>query len=131
MPLPTNFGAYSDITALLNQCIASHSGAALRFETPGKATRWRQRAYYMRKLHKADMAAAGIVAPISPYDSLQFLIDLEDRCKLTIEHNYVGKGILKLEYIPIPESPDAPTHLTTPLDPLEIAAAELIRKSRA
>lgn len=70
MPLPTSIHAYADVRAVLDAA-AANSGARYRLPTRGKAIRFTQRAYMLRKL-LWDQGQA------TPWDKFVFTIEPKD-----------------------------------------------------
>lgn len=84
MPLPRNLNAYKDVKAVLDAAM-DNLPAAYMLATPNAAIRWRQEAYYFRKLSQ--------LGEDHRYDNLMFKVDGR---KVLIENRSVV-GVLTRE----------------------------------
>lgn len=84
MSLPKNISAYEHVRAVLDTALA-HDRSVYTLPTPAAATRWRQEAYYFRRLSQA--------ASIYKYDP--FILKL-DGSSVIIEKKIVA-GVLTVE----------------------------------
>lgn len=87
MPLPKFSARYPDIRQVFDAAIAA-GGARYRLNNGGKATNWRQRAYYFRKLLWAELNTNNVGPPIpTPYEGIRITIDPEDSSVAIIHVN--------------------------------------------
>lgn len=87
MPLPKQSSRYPDIRQTLDFAIANN-GARYTLKASGKATHWRMRAYYFRKLLFNELNAANIGPTVgTPYDGVILKIDPADPKTVIIEIN--------------------------------------------
>jgi hypothetical protein len=92
MPLSTSIHSYLDVVQVLSAAQEA-GGGVYHLDTPGKATSWRQRAYYYRKLlARADAAKHGNVpgySPSTPWDDLNLTIDPTDARAVRIQFSVI------------------------------------------
>lgn len=124
---PTSPAQFSDVSQILDTALAAGGGRYV-LSTPGKAVRWRQRAYSLRKLlHKIDaerkQAVPGAIAT-SPYDLMFLRIIPDDLCAVQIE---IRKPEGTLTAFDGGALPLAPIQSIPTGDPFAEAAEELIR----
>lgn len=85
MGMPKTLGGYADVREVLDKAMAA-GGARYRLPTPGKATVWRHRANYFRKLLRDLDAETKSLIPgaaiTTPYDSVLLRIE---GCDVVIE----------------------------------------------
>jgi hypothetical protein len=106
---------YSDVAKVLDAALAA-GGGLYRLPTSGKAIRWRQRAYGLRKLlieidekRKQGLAPAG-----SPYDTMILRIHESDPCVVRIETLQPEGELTTLGNAPMPALPTV-----TAYDPID------------
>ncbi len=92
MPLSTSIHSYLDVVQVLSAAREA-GGGVYHLDTPGKATSWRQRAYYYRKLlARADAAKHGNVPGYSPstiWDDLNLTIDPTNPAAVRIQFSVI------------------------------------------
>lgn len=74
MPLSSNLNTYADVAAVLEPVANAGGRASYELPTPGKAIRWRQRAYKYRELLQKELQRAahrGAIVPRTPYDTMR------------------------------------------------------------
>lgn len=110
MPLSKSIHMYHDIAQALTSARAA-GGAVFRAETAGKATAWRQRAYYYRKLlAQADEAKHAAVPGYfgsTEWDDVTLTIDSADPTAVRIEFGVVRGQLEALDGSTISSAPVA------------------------
>ena len=101
MAFSKNLASYNDIARVLTAAQAA-GGGRITLGDRGKATRWRHRAYYYRKLLR-DLSASGL----TPFDDMT--LSLEGNAVL-IEFSRVEGTLTTLDGQPLdlPEAPSIP-----------------------
>lgn len=110
MPLSKSIHMYHDIAQALTSARAA-GGAIFRAETAGKATAWRQRAYYYRKLLAAADEAKHAAVPgyygSTEWDDVTLTIDPSDPTAVRIEFGVVRGQLEALDGSTISSAPVA------------------------
>lgn len=114
--MPSNLAQFSDVAAVLDAALAN-GGGRYELPTPGKAIKWRQRAYTLRKtLSKLDaqkkLKLLG-ASPSTPYDQMYLRIEPHDRCVVLIEILKPEGRLTTLEGAPLEAGPTPAETLVT------------------
>ena len=121
MAMTKRLGAYADIQAAFNAAL-EHDGGTLTFTGKGKATNWRQRAYYYRQL-------LGTSNP--EYDGIQLR---QDECVVKISLVKLDAKFTTPEgkAVVIDMEPDPPLDADPEqaVDPLLADAMDLVRTTK-
>lgn len=108
MPLSKSIHMYHDVAQAFTSARAA-GGAIFRAETPGKATAWRQRAYYYRKLLAAADEAKHAAVPgyygSTEWDDVTLTIDPSDRTAVRIEFGVMRGQLESLDGAAITSAP--------------------------
>lgn len=71
MPLSRNLASYRDVRAVLAEAV-KHRGGRYTLDSPQAAVRWRQRAYYFRKLEENPDLATMVLRLDGPVVVIEF-----------------------------------------------------------
>lgn len=123
MPLPKALGMYADVKQVFDTCLAQ-GALTLTFQTPAKASQFRQRGYYYRKLlHTKQLEALGleVANTYTPYDSIKLTISKTDPLRVRVEEVHLD-AVMVLDSGETPQPPEPETPVDLSDDSLEALA---------
>jgi len=92
MGFPKHSSSFADVREVIDFALANE-GARYTLPDGGKATHWRQRFYYVRKLMRREAAEVAIGPIVTPYDNVILTVAPEDAATVVITINR-AKGTL-------------------------------------
>jgi len=118
MGFPKHSSSFADVKEVIDFAIAN-GGARYTLPSGGKATHWRQRFYYVRKIMRRENAEGNVGPIVTPYDNVILTVDPLDAATVVITIN-TAKGTLATLDGTVPK--------VAAIDPLE-AEAKALRDS--
>lgn len=92
MGFPKHSSSFADIREVIDFALAN-DGARYTLPDGGKATHWRQRFYYVRKLMRREFAESNVGPIVTPYDNVILTVAPDDPATVVITINR-AKGTL-------------------------------------
>ena len=118
MGFPKHSSSFTDVKEVIDFALAN-DGARYTLPDGGKATHWRQRFYYVRKIMRREFAEGNVGPIVTPYDNVILTVDPNDPATVVITINK-AKGTLTTLDGSVPK--------IAAIDPLE-AEARALRNS--
>lgn len=112
MGFPRHSSSFADVREVIDFALAN-DGARYTLPDGGKATHWRQRFYYVRKLMRREFAESNPGPIVTPYDNVILTVEPSEPATVVITINR-AKGALS--------TLDGSAPKIAPVDPLEIEA---------
>lgn len=120
MGFPQHSSSFADVKEVIDFALAN-GGARYTLPAQGKATHWRQRFYYVRKLMRREFAQGNAGPIVTPYDNVILTVDPLDPSTVVVTIN-TAKGTLT--------ALDGSRPKVAPINPLEAEAEDFNKRLR-